>query len=547
MLTGVCLLGACFGTEPGVETGGDASPWFEESAHRAGLDFEHRSGAEGGWWMPEIMAGGAALVDLDGDQWLDAYLVQADGENRLFANLGHGTFADRSAESGADDSGYGMGVAVGDIDNDGDLDLYLTNLGPNVLLRNDGGFRFTDITSEAGVGDPGWGASAAFFDADRDGDQDLMVVNYLRWSRESEIECFNDVGDRDYCSPQAYDAPVPDVFYRNLGDGTFRDESLASGIGTLPGTGLGIVVSDFDGDRWPDVFVANDGMPDRLWMRGDDGTYIDQALLAGCAVDLDGKPKAGMGVTVGDIDDDGDPDLLVCNLDQESDSLFRNQGGFFTDATVQTGLSAVSRPFTRFGMAWKDFDNDGRLDLFQANGRVAQDAPPLAPNPFAEPNLLFRGTESGTFSEVEPRGGTANEWLANSRAAAFGDVDLDGGIDILVVNLDGPAHLLHNVVTGRGHWILLDVREREGSVALGARVTLGAGDRAVVREVRSAFSYQAANDPRVHIGLGPMNEVSNVRVEWIDGEVSEFGVLLADDLYTLRRGEPARRRDSAGD
>lgn len=546
MLAIACLLASCRAEIPVEnERTPDVSPWFQERAAHSGLEFEHRSGATDQWLMPEIMAGGAALVDLDGDQQLDAYLVQAEGANRLFQNLGDGTFADRSEGSGAEDSGYGMGVAAGDVDNDGDLDLYLTNLGSNTLLRNDGDFRFTDITSSAGVGDPGWGASAAFFDADRDGDQDLMVVNYLRWSAEGEIECFNDVGDRDYCSPQAYDSPVPDVFYRNLGNGSFRDESLASGIGTLPGTGLGIVVADFDGDRWPDIFVANDGMPDRLWVRGADGIYTDQALLAGCAVDLDGKPKAGMGVTVGDIDDDGDPDLLVCNLDQESDSLFRNQNGFFTDATVQTGLSAISRPFTRFGMAWKDLDNDGRLDLFQANGRVAQEAPAIEPDPFAEPNLLFRGTPEGTFTEVEPRGGTADLLLATSRAAALGDLDLDGGIDILVVNRDGPAHLLHNIVPGRGHWILFDVREHDGSVALGARLTLTAGDRTVVREPRSAFSYQAANDPRIHVGLGKVAEVSGVLVEWVDGEISEFGNLSADGLYILRRGEAARRWNPA--
>jgi hypothetical protein len=546
------LLLACGPPPDGAPRSADpestGTPWFEEVAAEVGLDFVHRSGHDGRFLMPEIMGGGAALVDLDGDGDLDVYLVQggdlrasrADRPgNRLYRNRGDGTFEDVTAGSGADDRGYGMGVAAGDVDGDGDLDLYVTNVGPDVLLRNEGGGRFTDVTAAAGLGDPGWGASAAFFDPDLDGDLDLFVTRYLDWSIDKEIDCYSDFGAPDYCSPQSYDAPVPDLFYRNLGDGTFRDDSAVTGIADVAGTGLGAVVADFDGDGAPELFVANDGMPDRLWFHRPDGTFEDRALLAGCAVDLDGKAKAGMGVTVADLDFDGDPDLLVCNLHQESDSLFRNDGGTFTDATAVLGLGAVSRPFTRFGMGWVDFDDDGHLDLFQANGRVALHATRLADDPFAEPNLLFHGLPGGGFEEVIPRGGTARPLLATSRAAAFGDVDGDGGVDVLIVNRDAPVHLLRNVVPDRGRWIAFDVLDRSGAPALGATLTLRAGDRTVVHEIHSASSYLTANPPRVHLGLGHLDRVTDVRVRWGDGGETAFGNHGAGRIVTLKPSTPS--------
>lgn len=553
-LLGLAACGSSTDTPPPGDSASSeaAAPWFEEVAASSGLTFTHQSGHRDAFWMPEIMAGGAAWLDFDDDGDLDAYLVQGGRygspdpavANQLFENLGQGRFAAVAGASSADgaahrndlaDSGYGMGVAVGDADGDGRVDLYVTNVGRNTLLLNRGEGRFVDVTEEAGVGDTGWGSSAAFLDFDRDGDLDLMVANYLRWSPETEVQCHSDRGEADYCSPQSYNAPAPDVLYENLGDGTFRDVSKASGIGRVAATGLGVAINDFDGDGWLDIFVANDGMPDHLWINLQDGRFEERAMALGCALDRSGIPKAGMGVTVADLDADGDPDLLVGNLNTESDSLFLNRAGYFTESTARLGLAATSRPFTRFGKAWTDFDNDGLFDLYQANGRVTQHGEPFSADPFAEPNLLYRGLPGPKFQEMAPRGGTEPPLYASSRAAAFGDFDNDGGIDILVVNRDSTAHLLHNRLASRGHWLILDVREASGAPALGAmlHVDLTVGRR--IFTVQNAYSYQAANDPRVHIGLGEMDRLPSVQVVWVDGERTELTDLAADRVHRLDR------------
>ena len=553
------VLAACGGGEPETDGGAEdpataadpgqaaGAPWFREEADERGLAFTHASGhAEGRYLMPEIMGGGAALVDVDGDGDLDAYCVQsgrlegdADGGpgNVLFLNDGGGRFAPAPG-SGAEDRGYGMGVACGDVDGDGRVDLYVTNTGPNALLvqvDGDGGPRFEERAGAAGVDDPGFGASAALVDFDLDGDLDLFTLNYLHWSIPNEIDCFNQQGSPDYCSPKTYDAPARDVLYRNAGDGTFRDDTVALGLGQAVGNGLGLAAGDFNGDRRPDLFVANDGTPDHLWIQQEDGSFEDEAFFAGCAVDQDGRAKAGMGVTVGDVDDDGDLDLLVCNLANETDSFFRNQGGVFRDSTSIAGLGMTSRPFTRFGMAWVDFDQDGRLDLYQANGRVTRQGRRYVEDAYAEPNLVLRN-EGERFREVLPRGGTAELLVATSRAAAFGDVDGDGALDVLVVNRDGPAHLLINAVPDRGGAVLLRVVNAAGADALGATVRLRVGQRRVTRDVRAAYSYQASNDPRVHVGLGSESRVDEVEVTWLDGTREAFGSFDAGTRAELVRG-----------
>ena len=541
---------------PADEPPAGGAPWLVEIARESGLDFVHRSGHDGERFLiPESAAGGGALFDMDGDGWLDVYLVQSaelpghPPGNRLYRNLGAGAddtlrFADVTEDSGAGDRGYGMGVATGDYDGDGDLDLYVTNVGPNVLLRNDGGGRFTDVTAAAGVGDPGHGASAAFFDAEGDGDLDLWVVNYLVWSEEIERDCRNKLGERDYCDPNEYDAPAPDVLYRNDG-GVFTDVSREAGLRQAFGNGLGVIVADFDGDRRSDVFVANDRTPDQLWIRlgVEDGTvrFEDRALAAGCATDDEGLAKACMGVAATDVDDDGDRDLLVVNYSAESDSFFRNEGSYFADATAAVGLKTASRPFTRFGIGLADFDADGVLDLYEAAGRVSRQSPRHGDDPYAEPNLLFRGvrlSDGGVrFEEVEPRGGTAELLAATSRAAALGDVDNDGAVDVLVANRDGPAHLLRNAVPDRGHWIAFRLVGATGGDALGATLRLTAAGRRITRDVRTGGSYCAAGDPRVHVGLGAETVVREVAVEWPAGGPAElFGDFEADRFVTLRRG-----------
>jgi hypothetical protein len=543
----LCSLAALgCGRSPAAAPAGSAEAvrWFEDIAERAGVRFVHRSGHRDRFDLPEIMGGGAALFDMDNDGDLDLYLVQSGSlsspdkapGNRLYRNRGDGTFEDVTTGSGADVAGYGMGVAAGDFDNDGNVDLYVTNLGANVLLKGDGRGHFTDVTAKAGVASSGWSTSAAFLDYDADGYLDLFVVHYLHWQPASEVECYSLTGVRDYCSPRTYDLPSSATLYHNNGDGTFTDVSDRAGLRAAVGNGLGVVAGDVNGDGRIDIFVANDGTPNQLWINKGDGRFEDAALVMGCAIDLDGKPKAGMGVHMADVDGDGDDDLLVVNLDGESDSFYRNEKTFFRDDTAVVGLRTVSRPFTRFGTALLDFDNDGLLDLYEANGRVGRQSELYSSDPYAEPNLLFRGLAGPRFEEVKPRGGTRSVLVGTSRAAAFGDIDNDGGIDIVVVNRDARAYVLHNVVGGRGHWIMFRVIDEHVRDALGAVVTMTAGSRAITRSVRSAYSYLASNDPRVHVGLGQETMARDVAVRWPDGSRERFGDVAVDRVVELRRG-----------
>lgn len=498
--------------------------------------------------FPEIVCGGVALFDMEGDGDLDCYLVQAGSytspreeraPNQLFRNRGDGTFEDVTAGSGADDRGYGMGVTAGDYDNDGDIDLYVTNVDRNTLLQNQGDGTFVDVTNEAGAGVEEWSTSVAFVDYDRDGDLDLFMTNYVYWSRGSERNCYAPSGILDYCHPNNYEAPARDTLLRNNGDGSFEDVSEPAGIHTAFGNGLGVVCTDFNDDGWVDIFVANDSLPNQLWVNQQDGTFVDEAFFAGCAIDEHGMTKAGMGVAVGDVDHDLDPDLLVVNLRQQSDSFFRNVGGHFVDDTASIGLGVVSQPFTRFGVAFFDYDNDGWLDLYQANGRVAFAPTTWIDDRFAEPNLLLRGSAAGILTEAQPRGGTADLLLHTSRAAAFGDIDNDGGVDIVVVNRDGPTYLLHNVAASRGHWIMLRVIDEHGRDAIGATVVIHTADRAYRRDVLSAYSYCAAGDPRVHVGLGVCEQIDRIEITWPDGVRESFTGVPIDGITTLRRNDGA--------
>ena len=531
-------------------------PWFADEAKARGLDFVHVSGFAGRPLLPEITGSGAALADVDGDGDLDAYLVQAGsllpGEpsarlgNRLFLNQG-GRFVEAEAAHGAGDTGYGMGVAAGDYDNDGDVDLYLTNVGPNVLYRNDGSGRFEDVSAAAGVDDPSWSTSAVFADFDSDGDLDLFTTNYIHWAIEAELNCYSG-SVQTYCPPQNYNAPAQDRLYRNDGDGTFTDVSAASGISRVFGNGFGVVGADFNHDGLTDLFIANDQMVDQLWLnRGglQFGLQFEEvASLWGCAVDEHGLAKAGMGVAAADVDRDGDTDVMVTNITGQTDSFFRNEGNFFSDVTGEVGLALTGR-YTRWGVVLKDFDNDGYLDLYEANGMVGTEALTKGLD-FDEPNMLYRGTERGHFQEVQPLGGVVPSLEHTSRGVAVGDVDNDGGLDLLVVNRDGPAYLLMNQVSKRGNWlrfrVLLDDPERD---AYGATVSALVGEVRVFQDVRPEGSYLASSEPTVHFGLGRETEVRDVRVRWpgrSHDETQAFGTFAANQTAILRRTD-----DSAGD
>lgn len=528
------------------DAGERGEPWFEEVGKAVGVDFRHRSGHEGRHLMPEINAGGVALFDYDNDGWVDILCIDGGSadpnrpvpaRHRLYRNLGGWRFEDVTARAGLDGvGGYGMGVACGDFDGDGWKDIYFLNLRGNALYRNRGDGSFEDVTERAGVAGDEWSSSAAFLDFDRDGHLDLMVVNYLHWSIAVEVECYSRGGVPDYCSPLSYRAPARDRLYRNRGDGTFEDVTEAMGMGEAFGTGLGVATGDFDGDGWVDVLVANDAMANQLWINRGGRGFDEAASVRGCALSALGIPRAGMGVVAVDVGQRGWLDLFITHLVGEGNGLFHNAGGYFDDRITANGPMAGSWPFTGFGVGFRDFDHDGHPDLFVANGRVRLGARDLMPDdPYAEPNTLRRGLGQGAFAEVRPAGGTWPVLMGAGRGAAFGDLNNDGAEDVVVVNKDGPVHVLRNRIAGRGNWVGLDVRDRRGHLARNAIVRVEAAGRVQWRQVQPNEGYASSNDPRLVFGLGTATAVERVEVRYADGDGVEtrFGPLTAGRYHTL--------------
>jgi enediyne biosynthesis protein E4 len=544
---------------PAAGASAAGEPWFVERAADTGLRFTHVNGMSGRFDYPEIIGSGAALFDYDNDGDLDAYLVQgrpldpaaaapASLKGRLFRNeldvRPDGTralrFTDVTDASGIMANRYGMGVATGDYDNNGCVDLYLTNLGANQLYRNNCDGTFTDVSRASGTDDRSWSVSAAFVDYDRDGWLDLFIGNYLDWQAGASTACVNASGRRDYCSPNVY-RPVQSRLLRNRHDGTFADGSITSGIAVAYGPALGVATADVNGDGWIDIYVANDGQPNQMWVNRHDGTFTDAGLRSGTAMSVGGKPKAGMGVDAGDIDNDGDEDLFVANLTGEGHDLYVNDGtGLFEDRSAASGLAAT-RGYTGFGAAWFDADNDGWLDMLVINGAV-QTIEALRrvndPFPLHQRRLLFHNTGNGRFDEATARGGAALAQSAVGRGAAFGDVDNDGDVDVLVANNNGPASLLLNTIGQRHHWIGIRVVGRDGRRDMqGARVGVVRSDATIAwRRARSDGSYASASDPRVVAGLGDATSVSRVRVVWPDGRREEWNAPAIDRYTTLIEG-----------
>ena len=558
----------CRGDRPAetlpVERAGASEAWFEDRAEAAGLTFTHVNGMSGQLYYAEIIPPGAALFDYDADGDLDAYLVQsrmldtagatiAGGatmpKGRLFRNdltVAEGgarawRFTDVTEASGISATGYGIGVAAADFNNDGCVDLYLTNLGPNALLRNNCDGTFADVSRQSRTDDPSWSVSAAFVDYDRDGWLDLFVGNYLNWQVATHAPCFGPTGRPNYCSPAAYQ-PQPSRLYRNNRDGTFTDATAASGIAREYGPALGVSTADFNGDGWIDVYVANDGRPNQLWINQKNGTFANTGLLSGTALSAHGKAKAGMGVDAGDVDNDGDEDLFVVNLTGEGNDLYVNDGsGLFEEQSARSGLGAGSRAYTGFGTAWFDIENDGRLDTLIVNGAV-QTIEALRrandPLPLRQPKLLFRNLGDRRFEDVTAQGGAVLAVPEVSRGAAFGDVDNDGDVDVLVANNNGRPRLLVNGIGQRNHWIGLRLVGRQARRdMLGARVAIVTADGSTLwRRVRSDGSYASASDPRVIGGLGSAAVVRTVRVVWPGGAVEEWSDVAVDRYTTLVEG-----------
>ena len=533
-------------TDPAVVDSPAALLWFEDLSESSGLDFRHVSAPERRFQFPEILGGGVALLDYDGDGRLDIYCVQGGdlqqpgklGQNRLFRNLGGWRFEDVTASAGVGDPGYGMGAACGDADGDGDTDLFVTNLGPDVLYLNQGQGRFVAAPADASVAGNEWSASATFFHANDDDLLDLFVTHYVGWRALAESECRAPLpgNPRDYCPPLSYRAPLRDALFLNHGAGRFEDVSVAAGLGAAFGNGLGVVAADFDRDGRCDLFVANDGSANQLWINRGDGRFEDRALISGCALDESGRAGAGMGVGLLDLEHDGVPDLFVTHLRGEMNTLYSNHGGRFDDVTARHGLGLPSKPFTGFGVAFADFDCDRDLDLYIANGRVYLQPPILDPaRPYAEPDSLYEGLGDEGWRLVAPAAGTSPEWLASCRAVAAGDFDDDGGVDLVVIAQDERARLLRNIHPRRGHWVSLRVLDGRGADALGAELEIKTATGVQRRIVSTSASYCASHDPRVHVGLGADAQVLEVNVRWPDGATQRFGPLAADRVHVLRR------------
>ena len=534
-------------------------PFFTDTTSSSGVAFTHLNGATGELLLPEVIGAGGALFDFDNDGDLDLLAVQGDAvrpqartpdrpRTRLYRNelprTGERTirFTDVTDASGLNVSGYGMGAATGDYDNDGWVDVYLTGLGASRMLRNNGNGTFRDVTTATRTNDSRWSTSATFFDYDRDGWLDVFVLHYVDFAVDMKRGCFGADSSRDYCNPSVY-APVPARLLHNDRDGTFSDVTSRAGMLRSPARGLGVLAADFNVDGWLDLYVANDGDPNHLWInRHGTGVFTDEALLAGVAVNRQGQPQGSMGVDAADVDGDGDEDLFVTNLDNEGNTFYRNIGPtLFQDRTVEAGLFTLG--FTGFGTRFIDYDNDGWPDVAVVNGAVRQSREQARRGdayPLRQRNQLFRNDRGRRFTDVTDQAGPAFAPLHVARGLASGDLDNDGDSDLVVFNNSGPLRVLRNDLGQRQHW--LGVRVLDGKRdALHARVVrIDRDGRRTGRRVQVDGSYSAASDPRVLFGLGGDSSPTTVRVEWPGGRVQEFTSLAVDRYWTLEAGKPPR-------
>ena len=524
---------------------------FIDVARPAGISFVHDNAASPDKYLIETMGAGCAWIDYDQDGLLDLYLVNSAAtklytpkhalRSALYHNNGDGTFTDVTDRAGVGAEGlFGMGVAVGDFNNDGFPDLFVLGYGRCILYRNNGDGTFTDITTKSGVENRGrWASSAAWFDYDNDGRLDLIIANYVDWTPENNFYCGDrGSGMRSYCHPDVYKG-TPPTLYHNNGDGTFTDVSSTSGIGAKPGNGLGVVTFDYDGDGWQDIFIANDSMPNFLFRNKRDGTFEEVGYLAGVAVSGDGQAEAGMGVDAADLTGNGQMDLVVTHLDLQLARLYRNKGnGVFDDETVRSKIGYATYHLSGFGTRFFDYDNDGSRDLFIANGHVLDNIQLYRSEArYLEPKLMFRNTGGGLFENVSDRLGSDFQLPRASRGVAVGDFDNDGDLDILVNNNGEAPQLLRNDGGNANHWLsILLIGTRSNRDGVGTRVKVSAGTLTQFDQKKGGMSYQSAQDPRLHFGLGSHTLIDSLEIDWPSGAKTKLGGIKADQIIAIQEG-----------
>ena len=533
---------------------------FTEITTKAGLPSMVAPWPDGTYAAPESTPGGIALFDYDNDGDLDIYLVMypppgpweiARGqraENKLYAQGKDGKFGLVTDAGGLNDGGYGQNVAMGDIDNDGDLDVYVSNIGPDRLFLNDGAGAFADVSSKAGIPadrTSGWSTGAAFVDYDADGFLDLYVANYIVF--DPSVVCPGSDKRPDYCGPARFKGTI-DILFHNNGDGTFSDVTEAAGINT-PRRGFGVVCADFTGDKLIDIYVTNDSDPNSLWVNRGDGTFVDEAMKRGMAISGTGVSEASMGIAVGDVDGNGRFDLLMTHWSNQTNTLYMASDSYdYRDRSASSGLSPIDMPYTGWGCVFFDHDHDGDLDLAVANGRVVRGTPnpgaKLSPfwNDYAEQNLMIDNQGAGQFANISDRAGGFTGVVENTRGLAYGDIDDDGDIDLVTTTLNHTLRVYRNDAPKKeNHWLMIRAMEGKRD-AMGAKLKLvfDANTPAPVNRiglVSFSQSYLAGNDPRVHFGLGKAQRVKSVEITWPDGSVETFDVGSVDRSIIVRKGE----------
>jgi hypothetical protein len=520
-----------------------AQPTFTDVSAPAGVKFTHNAGKAGKKWLPETMGAGGAFLDADGDGWLDIFLVNSkDWAPRgrrslpaLYRNNRNGTFTDITAPSGLAIEGYGMGVTVGDYDNDGRDDLYVTYLEGDRLFHNDGNGKFRDVTAASGIRNVAFSTSAAWLDFDKDGKLDLFVANYVQWTPKDDLWCSLDGASKSYCTPESYKG-TPSKLYRNLGGGKFADVSAKAGVGDPTSKSLGVAVLDYDGDGWPDMFVANDTQPNKLYRNQRNGTFREEGLSAGVAFGEDGVARGAMGVDAADYDRSGRPHLIVANFSNQMLALYHNEGnGLFVDEAPRSTVGRASLLTLAFGAFFFDYDLDGLLDVFTLNGHIDEEIQRVQPKvSFRQPPHLFRNLGKGRFEEVTARSGKELNRPLVGRGAAYGDYDNDGDLDILITTNNGPAYLFRNDGGNRNNWLrvkLAGTKSNRNGIGAVVRVTSASGRQWQL--VRSGSSYCSASELALTFGLAKDPAATSVEVDWPSGAKSRMASVKVNQVLTV--------------